>query len=58
MKPFKQCRCGAWCATGYCLDCRRKDELAKAKIREEKRLQRLSKVPKIKKQKEVASVNE
>jgi hypothetical protein len=30
MKPFKQCSCGAWCATGYCLDCRRKDELAKA----------------------------
>jgi hypothetical protein len=30
MKPFKQCRCGAWCATGYCLDCRRRDELARA----------------------------
>jgi hypothetical protein len=38
MKPFKRCRCGAWCATGYCLECRRNDELAKARTLEEKRL--------------------
>jgi hypothetical protein len=26
MKPFKQCKCGRLCATGYCSECRTKDD--------------------------------
>jgi hypothetical protein len=29
MIPFKQCKCGTFCATGYCSECRAKDSTAR-----------------------------
>jgi hypothetical protein len=29
MKPFKKCKCGRLCATGYCSECRTKDDTAR-----------------------------
>lgn len=29
MKLFKQCKCGTFCATGYCSECRAKDAAAR-----------------------------
>jgi hypothetical protein len=29
VKPFKQCKCGRLCATGYCSECRTKDDTAR-----------------------------
>lgn len=36
MKPFKLCKCGTYCASGYCQSCRFKDQ-------KEKDLERLNK---------------
>lgn len=36
MKPFKQCKCGRLCATGYCSECRTKDDTARTVAAREK----------------------
>ena len=36
MKPFKQCKCGTLCRTGYCSECRAKDAAARTIMAREK----------------------
>jgi hypothetical protein len=43
MKPFKLCKCGRLCATGYCSECRTKDATARS-IRIRERMDKNAKV--------------
>ena len=42
MKDYRQCRCGTWCATGYCEKCRKEDEVKRYQARAEKRKKKAS----------------